>query len=189
MAKFKSFQLQALPGTLEANAVYYIEAANGNDAEAYITDSTGALHNIGNTAMITAIANGLIASALASENHVEVFNDIALRDAATLTTNALVVVKDASADPTVTSGAALYIYESGPDTFDKLSEFESLDLVLDWSSIQNGPTSPVAQIDDAVAKRHTHANKADLDTMSFDAQDCLLRNGQPVLAPWSGADW
>ncbi len=35
---------------------------------------------------------------------------------------------------------------------------------IDWSAITNKPTSSVADIDDAVAKRHTHANKALLDT-------------------------
>jgi len=190
MAKLSMYQLTALPTPpYTANSVYFIEHANGNDAELYITDSAGALHNVGNTVMITAIANAAVTAALATQNSVEVFPDIPTRDAATLTSNSLVVVIDASGDPTVTAGSALYVYQSVPDTFDKLSEFESLDIVLDWANIQNKPASPVAQIDDAVSLRHSHANKADLDRMSFDGDDCLLVDGVPVKQPWTGQDW
>jgi hypothetical protein len=189
MAKMQSFQLQAIPGTLVPNAIYYIEDANGNDAQMYITDAASALHNVGNTGMITTIANALIASAFSAQNSVVVYADIAARDADTLTKNTLAVVKDASADPTVDAGAALYIYELTPVTFSKLSEFESLDVTLDWSSIQNGPASSPAQIDDAVTKRHTHANQASLDRITVNVDDCLDVDGVDLKVAWSGVDW
>ena len=183
------FQLTAVPAVPVNNALYFIESANGNDAEAYITDATGALHNVGNTAMISAVANGLIASAFASQNSVEVFADIPARDAAGLAKNTLCVVKDASADPTVDAGAALYIYEITPDSFTKLAEFEGLDVSLDWSGITNSPNSTVQEIDDAVGKRHVHTNKASLDRITVGADDEILVDGQPATAVWSGSEW
>jgi hypothetical protein len=37
---------------------------------------------------------------------------------------------------------------------------------LQWSDILGKPTSSVADIDDAVTKRHTHSNKTQLDLIS-----------------------
>lgn len=43
-----------------------------------------------------------------------------------------------------------------------------MDLILSWNNINGRPTSAVADIDDAVTKRHTHANKALLDKVGED---------------------
>jgi hypothetical protein len=75
-----------------------------------------------------------------------------------------VLVLDATADTTVKSGAAEYVYDG--TKFIKVSEVESLDVVLEWANIQNKPSSTVADIDDAVTKRHIHANEAILDAIT-----------------------
>lgn len=88
-------------------------------------------------------------------------------------------VTDATGDPTVTKGAAEYIWDGSK--WVKTYEAESLDLVLDWALIQNKPSSAVGDIDDAVAKRHDHANKADvLDKLSSSDDGKLLFDGKPV---------
>ena len=56
--------------------------------------------------------------------------DIAERDALTLTKNSFVVVADATADPTVNAGAAMYFYNKSDDSFMKIAEYESMDLVI-----------------------------------------------------------
>ena len=69
---------------------------------------------------------------------VYVKDDIAGRDALTdLTVGSICYVTDASADSTVDSGAASYIWDG--TTWKKLTEFESLDVILDWANIQNKP--------------------------------------------------
>jgi hypothetical protein len=93
-------------------------------------------------------------------------------------------VLDATGDTTVKSGAALYLY-GGLDTSSnpvwyKLAEAESMDVVLDWANIVNGPTSTVAQIDQAVADMHTHANEAVLDALADDGSGNLTYNGVAV---------
>lgn len=81
----------------------------------------------------------------------------------------IVMVTDATADPSVTAGWAIYRRPvastklSELSDWQKIAESESLDLVLSWDNIQNKPTSTVAAIDQAVKDDHTHANKAVLD--------------------------
>lgn len=84
----------------------------------------------------------------------------------------LVMVTDASADSTVASGWAIYRRKVGAtdltklDSWQKIAEAESLDVVVSWDNIQGKPTSAVADIDDAVAKKHAHANAAVLDLLT-----------------------
>lgn len=49
-----------------------------------------------------------------------------------------------------------------------LSDWKEIGSVtsIDWSAINNKPSSSVADIDDAVTKKHAHANSADLDNVS-----------------------
>ena len=75
---------------------------------------------------------------------------IAERDALTSVKVAdRVLVKDATGDTSVTSGWAEYVYDENSQWF-KMSEGESMDLILDWSNVQNKPTSTTADIDQAV---------------------------------------
>jgi len=85
---------------------------------------------------------------------------IAERDALTSVKVAdRVLVKDATGDTSVTSGWAEYVYDENSQWF-KMSEGESMDLILDWSNVQNKPTSTTADIDQAVTDSHTHSNNA-----------------------------
>ena len=215
MANLQFHKAAALPGTLVADAFYFVPSTGPNGglfAEAYLTDSAGAARLIGNTSMIQELIN----ASLASINELQKVADIPARDALTLTMNSLVLVSNASADATVNAGAALYFYDSVADTFEKVSEFESLDVTTDWADIANGPGSTVAAIDQAVADSHTHANKpvldaitnagsgaiitaaertaithtnrAQLDKITEDGDGCLLYDGNFPQA-WSTLDW
>lgn len=66
-------------------------------------------------------------------------------------------VTDASGDPTVHSGFAVYRYSNG--IFTKIYEGEMMDpdlgMVFEWSKIVNGPTATPADIDVAVEKTQT----------------------------------
>ena len=110
--------------------------------------------------------------------------DISARDALTgLADGAKVFVEDAIGDPLVAAGWAIYRYRAATEAvgtegedgyvpavaagWTKVAEGESLDIIHEWANIQNRPASAVADIDDAVTKRHDHANKADcLDKLS-----------------------
>lgn len=93
-------------------------------------------------------------------------------------------VTDATGDPTVKKGFAVYRYANG--IFTKIYEGESMDqdigITYDWKAIVNGPTSSPADIDAAVAQKHEHVNLETLNVLSSttDAEgviNALLVNG------------
>ena len=109
--------------------------------------------------------------------------------AASVETGQLVMVTDASADETVTAGWAIYRkrVDTNPASLDytkvngddagwqKIAEKESIDVALEWSAINNRPQSSVSDIDDAVSKKHEHANKSTLDLITYDSTNSVLK--------------
>lgn len=186
----KFHKVTTLPGSLEADSFYFV--VNGAYAESYITSSDGTAKSIGNTAMITAIANDLIADAIAqaAASPIDIVADIAARNAltATATMNRIILVTNATGDPTVAAGAALYVWNEAAGTTTKIAEYEGMDITLTWASIQGRPTSSVSQIDDAVSKRHTHTNMTTLDKLG-DSGGALTYDGQAVSANWNTTNW
>ena len=67
----------------------------------------------------------------------KVVADITARDALTPTEGLIAYVVDATGDSTVKSGGASYIYDGS--NWIKISEFESMDMIIDWTDIQNKP--------------------------------------------------
>lgn len=105
-------------------------------------------------------------AALSGQTGTSVVEDIAARDAITgMKIGDQAWVIDASADPTVDRGGAKYIYQSEEVGWVKTAEAESMDVVLKWANLQDKPASAVLEIDDAVAKKHAHANKDVLDKL------------------------
>lgn len=175
MAYIQFHKVSTLPGVLQPNALYFV--ANGSYAETYITDQVWVAKSVGNSTMI----NQLIATQLAQYNTIDIVPDIAARNALnTRDYNFTVLVVDATADPTVTVGAALYAFQNSDNTFVKLSEYESLDVTLQWANIAGRPASSVSDIDDAVTKRHTHANKIQLDKIGENVNGELTYNGNDI---------
>lgn len=95
----------------------------------------------------------------------------------------IVMVMNATGDSSVKSGWAIYRRKTGTqtlntlDSWQKIAEAESIDVVLRWDNIVGRPNSAVAAIDDAVAKKHQHANKAVLDLLTNSGT-----NEAPVLS-------
>ena len=111
-------------------------------------------------------SNGLIpVSQIPSTfREIRVVDDIDARDALSPYEGLRVHVKDASADSTVGEGWAEYLFDG--TSWIKTAESESIDVVQQWADIQGKPTSSVANIDDAVSKRHSHSNNAILDAIT-----------------------
>lgn len=183
--KINFHKVAALPATLEANAMYYVQSTfDPTYAETYVTDNAGVPKMVGNTVMI----DQRIAFALSTNNQVEFAPDFATMNSTTYTKNVTVFVLDASADPTVDAGSAYYFFEQASGNFYKVSEFESLDLVINWTDIVGGPTSTPAQIDAAVADAHIHANKTELDKIGEDADGDATYNTDPIQK-WKTLAW
>ena len=89
-----------------------------------------------------------------------VVNDIAARDGLESPKQGdLCWVKDATADATVSTGAAQYIYDGS--AWVKIAEAESMDLVVNWADIQGKEG-----VEAAMAKAHEHANADVLNGIS-----------------------
>lgn len=188
MSQVQFFKVTTLPGTLQPDSFYYV--ANGSYAESYITDQAGVAKALGNSAMINALITDALSSLPSSGAPVLFAADIPARDALEpgLTQAVFVLVQDATGDPTVDAGAALYAWNPSTSTWLKVAEYESMDITFTWDAIQGKPTSTPTQIDNAVSLAHSHANKATLDNLSADA-DGLLYSGQPVNSRWKTLNW
>jgi len=187
MAAVKIYKETALPGTLQANSVYLIAPAGSpNYVEMYVTGTAGTtVKRIINEDDIQA----MISASLAGLSGLDIVADITARNALTPSNGAMALVLDATGDTSVQSGAAMYVYQLATTTWIKVSEYESMDLVLEWSAIQNKPTSAVADIDDAVSKRHSHANKTQLDKVGEDGDGLLTYNGLLPKIAWDSTAW
>ena len=177
----------ALPETLAPETIYLVKT--GTELTLTVTGATGAVvaTTVSKADVNTAISTAI--GALDMSNSVEFAANIAARDAMSLTKSAFVYVADATADESVTAGAAMYLYDSTNETWHKVTEYESLDLVLSWDNVTGKPSSSVADIDDAVTKRHSHANMAVLDLLTA-PDGKLLYNGEDVGGVISnGNEW
>ncbi|MBO4300841.1 MAG: hypothetical protein J5861_04475 [Desulfovibrio sp.] len=77
-------------------------------------------------------------STIDGQTKMTVVADITARDALTgMNVGDQVWVIDASADNTVSSGAAKYVYQDSTNGWVKTAEAESMDVVVDWSDVQN----------------------------------------------------
>jgi hypothetical protein len=178
MATIQFFRETSLPSTLVADAIYFIAPA-GSPAgymEIYVVNSVGTASR--HTPLKSEI-DSWIASAVGSRNAL-----------LPLTTAKWVYVIDATADSTVTVGGATYLYNpAGAGSWVKSSEAESMDVILSWANITGKPTSAVADIDDAVAKRHTHTNITQLNKIGEDAGGNMTYNGSLVSTGWTSTNW
>lgn len=184
MARFQIHKVTALPEPLQAHAIYLV--TSGTDyVEMYVT---GASASTVRRHINEADVQSLIDAAVGGLGAMDIVDDIAARDALDLSENAIVLVLDASADATVSSGAATYAYRASPDLWVKISEAESMDLALTWASLGGKPSSAVAEIDDAVAKKHSHANKTQLDKIN-EVEGRLTYAGSAVSTDWATIGW
>lgn len=181
----KFAKVNTLPGSFAGSTVYIVKDADAQFAELYISNAAGsAVRRLPSKSDI----QGMVNAAVAGTSHIYVVADIAARNALapTVVTQALVI--DATADPTVNAGAATYIYDPATTQWAKVSEYESMDVVLQWANIQGRPTSTPAELDDAVAKVHVHANKLTIDKIAEVNGDLMFdgKNVDPVLR---ATDW
>jgi hypothetical protein len=182
----KIFRETALPGSLEPYSIYMIApSARPDYVEIYVTNSLGAARRVISKQDI----DTLISDAISAARELKIVANITERNALNPTFAQYVYVIDATDDTTVVSGGATYLYNVDTSSWVKISEAESLDVVIDWSDIQNGPTSTPSEIDTAVANSHTHANKTQLDKIGEDEDGNLTYNGNLPLTGWSSTNW
>lgn len=186
MSILRFTKASALPETLDTSVMYMIPDADSDFVQFYVSNAAGtAVRRIPTKADITA----MVSSAIDTVSNSIVVADITARDALSPTVVTIALVLDAEDDSTVTTGAATYVFDPSDSSWTKISEFESLDVVLDWANIQNKPSSSVAAIDQAVTDSHTHANKVLLDDLSEDLDNNLMYGGEYINPVLLSSDW
>lgn len=100
----KFFKVSSLPAAPEPDSFYFVEA--GPTAETWLTDRYGKPKQIGNSTMISTV----IASK-GGGHRSTVVDTIADRNALSNTANRFVYVRDATADPEIEEGSALYLLD------------------------------------------------------------------------------
>jgi hypothetical protein len=187
MAELKFQMVTAMPGgALPPHTLFFVNSG-GSYAETYLTSEMGVAKAVGNTAMIEAVVGAMTAA-----SEVQLVADITARDALDLDINTMVLVTDATGDPTVEAGAAMYFYDATSETFIKVTEYESLDVTLNWAALADKPTSSVELIDQAVAWMHQHSNLSVLEQFTDDGVTGLLYQGVPIdtkTVEMIAADW
>lgn len=177
--------LPALPTT--PDTVYLVKSATSGFLDFYVSDSTGTSyrHTITRDEVMSAIA-----SQLGAAQNSFIVADIAARNALAPTIVTMAYVIDASADPDVTAGSAQYIFNPANTTWLLVAEYESqIGPNISWSIIVGGPSSSVADIDDAVAKKHAHANIASLNRLGVDVNGIVTVDGAVIKTPLVQAQW
>lgn len=187
MSAIKIFKTTTLPVNLEGHSIYLVApVGKPNHVEIFVTSADAtAIKRVVNIDDIQSMIN----TAINNNNALEIVDNIAARNALSPTSNRFVLVLDASADPTVNSGAATYVWRSSASSWIKITEYESLDVVLEWSAIQNKPSSTVLDIDLAVAQRHIHNNFTELNKITENANGDLQYAGNYPRARLEVADW
>lgn len=184
MSKLIFSKVTALPETLVGNTCYIVKPTTGLQAELYFTSSDGtSVYHLPNKNDIQAMIESAIAAIPGGGSGVSevIFaTNIADRDSKVFINNAMVLVQDATADLTVGSGSALYFYNAASTSYYKIAEYESMDLVFNWNTLLNKPTSSVAEIDEAVSMRHEHANIEILSALGKTVDNTLTFLGQEV---------
>lgn len=176
--EYKVRKATAVPTTpTTPNTLFCVApTANADALELYMSSKDGnGLRRIPTTADIDA----KIATAVAAIDKFTSVNTIAERDALDKTQYKRVFVKNASADVTVNSGSASYVYDEANNAWIKTSESESMDVIVRWADLDGKPTSSASAIDSAVSNSHTHANITQLNDIG-DSNGSLTYKGKLV---------
>lgn len=186
--QFQVFKETVLPGVLVPHSIYFVAPAiSPAHVEIYVTNAAG---TVARRVIDAADVQSMINTTIAGANELIIVTNIAAREALLpLTVSKFVYAIDATDDVTVDSGGATYLYNATTTSWIKVSESESMDVVLNWANIIGKPTSSAAAIDDAVAKVHTHANKTQLDKIGEDGSGNMTYNSSLPHIGWDSTSW
>lgn len=129
-------------------------------------------------------ANGLIPSTMipdAFKAQAVFVADIAARDALNPTPAGVVVVMDATDDPTVTLGMAFYVYDADGEAYVKIGEKESID--VDYTSFVKDGDSIDRLADSASHVKMTADERSILTTNRNAANGVMTLNGTGYIRP------
>lgn len=175
MSTLKINRVLALPEILEAHSLYIVKSNQSGIAELVFTTEQAEPLKVIDTAFVETMIAGVVTKA----SSIEVVNTITDRDALVLENDATVYVLDATEDPSINSGSALYLYKKDAEAYTLVSGTGTASVDFDWNNLTGRPTSTAAAIDNAVENSHTHANSEALNEIQ-DIEGVLHYKGLPI---------
>lgn len=173
---YRSDSLPVDPQQRHKNCMYLIKSPTKTDFDIVMVDGSGVAHTHFNEDRFKRLFDYYSRST----GDFFVVNNIEERDALSLTKNSLVFVVDASGDPVVPEGEALYFFSTAMQKHIRIYQEKKRPETLDWTLLVNGPTSTPLAIDAAVANSHTHTNPEVLESLGV--QDGLLTHNGTLVS-------
>jgi hypothetical protein len=129
-------RVSALPATLAPNAIYYLPTGVANELQIVVTGLTA---EVVYATVTRSDIQALIDSAAGLNQEILVTPTITTRAAMTWAGNGIVLVGDATDDPEIDAGAAIYFYNAADQTYTLTARLADLYIVQDWGDILNIP--------------------------------------------------
>lgn len=161
-----------LPEVLTAHSLYIVKRIQFGLAEMVFTDAEGQPLKV----LDTAAVQTMISVGLTSTSSLVIVDTIAERDELVFAGDSAVYVVDATGDPEVLTGSALYFYKKETNTFVLIICAKH----TSWSDVLGKPVSTPDQIDEAVEKMHIHENNEVLSNLTEGEDGTLYYKGAPV---------
>lgn len=187
----RASSLPASPALREKNCMYLVKEPGKTNFDMYVVDAAGnAFSGFTSERLIE-----VIAQYSNTTRETETVANIAARNALVNPGNRLVFVDDATGDPTVEYGSAMYYYKASTASYVKVWAADgsaggggggSPSTNVQWSDIIGRPNVSAGALENAVANSHTHANKDLLDKLSVVGGE-LHYNGAKVASVYMGA--
>lgn len=173
-------RVSKLPLNPKPASLYLVPSKEPNRCDAYVTNSnTSRTELLKLSSKTDEEINKLISLATSKCMEVYFVDTIYQRNQlmGSVKRSAYIYVNNATEDSSVSLGSAVYLYNYNTQKYIKVFEKESIDVRITWASIEDGPNSTPAQVDEAVAKMHQHPNKPILDAISKDSNGYLVVDG------------
>lgn len=186
----RASSLPASPALREKNCMYLVKQPGKTTFDMYVVDAAGnAFSGFTSERLIE-----VIAEYSNTTRETETVANIAARNALVNPGNRLVFVDDATGDPTVEYGSALYYYKASTASYVKVWAADgsagggggSSSGPVQWADIIGRPNVSSGALESAVANSHVHANKDLLDKLSVVGGE-LHYNGAKVASVYMGA--
>lgn len=184
----RASSLPTSPALREKNCMYLVKQPGKTTFDMYVVDAAGNAFSGFTSERLTEV----IAEYSNTTRETESVANIAARNALVNPGNRLVFVDDATGDPTVEFGSAMYFYKASTASYTKVWAADGSaggggsSGNVQWSDIVGAPNVSIAALEQAVANSHTHTNKDVLDKLSVVGGE-LHYNGSKVASVSMGA--
>lgn len=176
-------RVNQVPTVREANTMYIVKAPGALEADLVFTGSDPTIEA---STISRAAINTIVGDKVDASTSIYFQPTYAQMLANPPKANALIYVADTTGDPTAVTPTRVYLYQSVIRQFMGFPNSGGGGTgTVSWDAVLGRPTATPAQIDQAVAQSHAHANQQTLNQLGENAQQKLTFRGTVVDTPAS----